>query len=126
MEEEEIDISELISYPIEIVSGQIILNEMMHAVVIEYKNISDKAITGAKFYVELLDAFNEPANVFIIKDGVIHCVDSEGCSQGQNRSIYTRLYASNAKTIVQLLPFKVMFADGTVWKIKIPNEFYYQ
>ena len=89
----------------------------MEDIRLTYKNVSDKNISAIRFKWYGENSFGEPADMGNYNhDGFGAGYDDEGLRKGRTVTNQWSILSRDARKVVDVWPYEVVFADGSRWK----------
>lgn len=112
------DTISLADCPVEILSSKPIKKEYSNykSIYVSYKNISHKTITAIRFKWYGVNAFNEPADMGSISNGIGGGFADDMLKPGKSDSGEWNILSRDLKKVIKAWAYEVAFEDGTKWK----------
>lgn len=105
------------SAPVKIMEFQISSTSTLErSIIIKYRNVSDKKISGIRFRWFGLNAFNEPAQMGSSLEGMGIGFTDNDLEPGKISSGTWVFISKDAKKLVLAWPYEIAFSDGTIWR----------
>lgn len=114
------DTSGLYKSPIKIVKATLFKKEYSNYrdIEITFKNTTSKKISGVKFSWYGLTAFNEPADMGGVVDGIGGGFTDTEIQAHEKKTLTWGISSRDGKKVKLAWAYEVAFADGTSWKLK--------